>query len=657
MGITPYPGLGDASYENPSILASNDGIEWEVPGGASNPIVPGDAGVIFNSDSNLLAIDNNGVTELFYYYRETIISGDLIDIKLIKSDDGINWGDPVIVWPEDGDNPMSPAVFHNGDEFIMIASDFDVAIRRWTSPNGIDWTPAAAAAVSGLPGGRYIWHFDIIYDTEIDRLHIFMTLSTGAGGAESRTAYAYSDDDGENITVVDYLTADLTNIELLQYQGSMVLDPDYKDRYWVFGSSYGGLTGEWYTTLITRRLSSGDLYQENGQLQPYEDLTNFIEIDTENDLTVTQFEVAFDTMRRDSTSLLYKDFGIDNFTDFHIEYEIEITDSENIVESANFCPLALSNIAAATYQDIIEDNEGITCQVQNNGSLQFGLKDQKTDNSDTYQTITGETIPLTFFTLARTGTTVTLKMYSDSERTILVDTMTIPDAVDNYRYLYMPTARDIGTGSEIMTGKLQNLSKQPFTIFQNLTEFTLVDEDGDLTAYADYIEIDTLRRDARTYAYKDFGVDYFGDFEIECEGTFTVSDTYGSDTIACVSNQLGTFNDMLVADDGILFYFYDYGSTEGGDTAIRLYDCSNDDNDVFILPGNYGTWYFTFSRVGTTTTLKIYSDVDRETLISTLSVTGDSGKKQYFFCAGAREYSILYPEASVTSVHSNYHIT
>jgi hypothetical protein len=264
MGVTPYPVSGNNAYENPSILASNDGVEWVVPNGVTNPLVPGDEGVIFNSDSNLLAIDNDGVTELWYYYRETIISSNSIDINLIKSVDGINWDEPITVVPDDDDTPISQAVYYNGNQFIMIAIDFDVAILRWTSPDGVVWTPAAAGAISGMPVDRFAWHMDILYDTEIDRLHIFMATSTGDGGAGSRMSYAYSDDDGENITIVNYVTEDLTAIEAsLQYQGSMVLDPDYKDRYWMFGSVFGGPNGSWYTTLITRRLPSGDLYQEN----------------------------------------------------------------------------------------------------------------------------------------------------------------------------------------------------------------------------------------------------------------------------------------------------------------------------------------------------------------------------------------------------------
>ena len=38
MAVTPYPG-GNAAYENPSIVVSNDNVNWIVPPGLSNPIV------------------------------------------------------------------------------------------------------------------------------------------------------------------------------------------------------------------------------------------------------------------------------------------------------------------------------------------------------------------------------------------------------------------------------------------------------------------------------------------------------------------------------------------------------------------------------------------------------------------------------------------
>src|SRR5436190_6416072 len=54
MAFTPYPN-GNEAAENPSILASHDGLNWLVPDGLTNPLVPPIlVGKAFNSDPDLL---------------------------------------------------------------------------------------------------------------------------------------------------------------------------------------------------------------------------------------------------------------------------------------------------------------------------------------------------------------------------------------------------------------------------------------------------------------------------------------------------------------------------------------------------------------------------------------------------------------------------
>lgn len=64
MAFTPYP-HGDASYENPSIVASNDGVTWEVPPGLVNPVVPAPP-VSNNSDPHLEYDYQNDQLVLFW---------------------------------------------------------------------------------------------------------------------------------------------------------------------------------------------------------------------------------------------------------------------------------------------------------------------------------------------------------------------------------------------------------------------------------------------------------------------------------------------------------------------------------------------------------------------------------------------------------------
>ena len=52
MAFTPYPNF-DTTVENPSVLASNDGVTWVLPAGASNPIEPA-PGAGFYADTSLV---------------------------------------------------------------------------------------------------------------------------------------------------------------------------------------------------------------------------------------------------------------------------------------------------------------------------------------------------------------------------------------------------------------------------------------------------------------------------------------------------------------------------------------------------------------------------------------------------------------------------
>jgi hypothetical protein len=80
MAFTPYPDF-DSSKENPSIVASNDGVNWEVPQGVTNPLVPApDTG--YYADPALLW---DG-TKLYLYWMHSIGSH-----YRITSTNGITW--------------------------------------------------------------------------------------------------------------------------------------------------------------------------------------------------------------------------------------------------------------------------------------------------------------------------------------------------------------------------------------------------------------------------------------------------------------------------------------------------------------------------------------------------------------------------------------
>jgi hypothetical protein len=158
MLVTPYP-WGNDDYENPSILASHDGIQWEVPPGLTNPLAPNPADG-HHCDTDALLVGD----ELFAYY---ILGGTSVHtsyVQLQRSPDGVNWTGPQTVLTAP-DYLVSPTFLSMGDEVHMWYVDSPgcsaptSTVHRRVSPDGINWGAEEDVAMP-LPG-HVIWHFDI----------------------------------------------------------------------------------------------------------------------------------------------------------------------------------------------------------------------------------------------------------------------------------------------------------------------------------------------------------------------------------------------------------------------------------------------------------------------------------------------------------------
>jgi hypothetical protein len=147
MACTPYP-TGDNTYEVPEIFASSDGINWVVPAGGANPILPHP---VANTYSDVDLYYESGTLYLFYRSTQTGVS----EIRLLKSTDGITW------------NTGSPQVLHNqtvagyligstslvkiAGVYYMYCETNDVTYNPWrvirVSCNTIDGTYANPEAI------------------------------------------------------------------------------------------------------------------------------------------------------------------------------------------------------------------------------------------------------------------------------------------------------------------------------------------------------------------------------------------------------------------------------------------------------------------------------------------------------------------------------
>lgn len=134
MAYTPYPGT---AYENPVIVASNNGYDWETPAGLVNPISPAPV-TGYNSDTELVYTNTDTLRCYWRWYTQT---EDQNVLRMMESSDGVNWGDFVdCTLPPDID-PLSPCIHvtRGGAYTLWIGASQGGIIRRLTSTDGITW--------------------------------------------------------------------------------------------------------------------------------------------------------------------------------------------------------------------------------------------------------------------------------------------------------------------------------------------------------------------------------------------------------------------------------------------------------------------------------------------------------------------------------------
>jgi hypothetical protein len=167
MAHTPYP-AGDDEFEDPCIVASNDGIAWAVPEGLVNPLddQPGSPGA-YNSDVDLRYVD--GVFYLFWRTLDPAATGAEESIYCRTSADGLAWDPKVLVYTSDQSvrRLLSPCFLFEAGAWVMWAVDIvpspNQAVRvqgsaavtgPWADPVGVDMGP--------MQSGKEPWHLGLI---------------------------------------------------------------------------------------------------------------------------------------------------------------------------------------------------------------------------------------------------------------------------------------------------------------------------------------------------------------------------------------------------------------------------------------------------------------------------------------------------------------
>jgi hypothetical protein len=165
MAFSPYPNGNDLK-ENPSVVASNDGITWVVPPGLANPLaLPGPTGYL--ADASIF--HDNDSDQLWVYYLEVKPEEESIRVIKLVSSDGTNWQSQDPSFKVATYSTLSPTVEKSTNGYFMwtvnsgaggcSAASTTVEVR--SSPDGTIWS--GPQQVSLEQTGYVVWHINVSY--------------------------------------------------------------------------------------------------------------------------------------------------------------------------------------------------------------------------------------------------------------------------------------------------------------------------------------------------------------------------------------------------------------------------------------------------------------------------------------------------------------
>lgn len=171
MSHTPYPN-SDVSFENPSIVVSNDGLNWVEPTGIVNPVADvyqgTDMNNNYNSDSHLM-ISPDGRTMHLIWRRKNGWNNELTQMK--SSTDGINWSATTTLLSVLGTDPvlnestLSACLLHNGSRYMLWTVNTKVEPRgiymRYADALDASWSQPILTDIADFPKGYRVWHMDV----------------------------------------------------------------------------------------------------------------------------------------------------------------------------------------------------------------------------------------------------------------------------------------------------------------------------------------------------------------------------------------------------------------------------------------------------------------------------------------------------------------
>jgi len=198
-----------------------------------------------------------------------------------------------------------------------------------------------------------------------------------------------------------------------------------------------------------------------------EDLSTYTEVDPNSDLTIASSKCDISMMASNIDAYLRADKGAGHFGDFEHLVTSEFTSSSGSTWPLNVFWALTSSAGVVSLVDMDVANEGLRAYSIWTGSVtQWVLVDDTNGNYDIW-TSTAFATPY-YIAIERSGTTMTCKIYSDSGRTTLLDTLSITCGTDLYRYIFATMGHGTTAGGRSYTGYVEDLDLQEVVVSEAL---------------------------------------------------------------------------------------------------------------------------------------------------------------------------------------------
>ena len=174
--FTPYPNTND-KFENPSIVISDDGINFHEEKKGLNPLVPPPV-QDHNDDPDISFHDN----KYHILYLETV-RPDYQNLILLTSTDRINWEKEIlnheIISKDKPQFMLSPTLIYSKDECFLFAVNKDISskntlyIVKGADLQSLDFSNKIGLNLLGISMEYQPWHVDVFKD---DKSNYIMLL-------------------------------------------------------------------------------------------------------------------------------------------------------------------------------------------------------------------------------------------------------------------------------------------------------------------------------------------------------------------------------------------------------------------------------------------------------------------------------------------------